>query len=417
VLSVGCVPVRSSSMAPTILDPLYGPIPHRADRRMAWELYQTRPLSRLRDISLSSVPSRMQPTGQASSRFEHSVGVSVLADLLCAREEFRPFRGELIAAALLHDAASAPFSHTAEIFQFDATGLTHEQSVANLLDGRTEIGRILRAYGIPSERVLALINGEHPVLNGILAGSMDLDNADNTLRLLNAIGGLHDRQPPYDPRRLVEAFQLAGEEIVLDSNYLKEMLGWVETRQMLYGEVLYQETNMAAASMLYRALEYAYSEESIDASFFDLGESDALSLLSRDAPAPARRLVESALRWQFYRSALQWTPRSESQQLIRLGADWQARKRFADELAGLLELKPEHLCVHAGRDKGTKPIHLRFVGEHADACQALFGRRGGRQRLSVYIAAEQEFDRTLVRSAAMDLLDRVEPLEQGHTFF
>lgn len=407
------------TMIKRLLDPLYGPIAYSARDKIALELYQTRTMARLRDISLSSVPSRMQPAGQASSRFEHSVGVAYLASVLCERDDFTPFRNELIVAALLHDSASVPFSHTAEAFQYALTGRTHEQNVVSVIDGRTDVGRIMRRHNVSAENVLALINGQHPYLDGILASTFDIDSADNSLRLFAALGGLGtDRRLPYSPVRLMEAFVIKNDEVGLDSNYLTELLGWSDTRRRLYGEVLYHDQNLAAACMLYRALEGAFDAGVLTEEFFGWGESDALSwLVSNDVPAPSRRLIDAALRWQFYKRVYEHRTLTYSGKIMTLSSNWQERKAFADELAKTLGVKPEHVVIAAGKDKGVKTIHYPFVGEQADACAALFQDRPRHQHLSIFVSPDQAVTRAVAAAAVAEILVDVPESEPGHVFF
>lgn len=402
-----------------ILDTLYGQIPHGDEDQMAVELYQTATFARLRDISLSSVPSRMSPTGQAASRFEHSVGVAYLGRRLCQRRPvFRPYRNAIIAACLLHDTGSVAFSHTTEIFQKHMTNKTHEQAVAGILQ-RKEIATILTKYDVDPEEVMQLIEGKHPVLGGLVAGSIDLDNLDNSARLLRSLGAV--KEPHYDPAELCYAFTLRNGKLGLDASYLKEILGWAECRQQLYGEVLYGDTNQSAANMLYRALEIAYSTGNLPREFFTFGESEAITWLTKEAPKASRKLVKAALRWRFYKLLHELPPVLSDKRLARLASDWQARKVFADELAKQLQVPAEAVTVYVGRDKGARKIPLPFYGEHAEACAALFGSKQGKQRLRVFVDAEAvEINETNAKRAneiIEQLLADVEPSESEKNYF
>lgn len=402
----------------TLIDPLYGTIKHGDDDRLVTSLYQTAPLARLRDISLSSVPSSMSQTGHASSRFEHSAGVAYLARELCRRKpKFAPFRGELAAAALLHDTGSVPFSHTAEIFQFDSTGRTHEQAVADVLQEK-EIKRLLKEHGVSAEQVLELIEGRHPVLGGIVAGSIDIDNLDNSARLIRSMGWV--KEPPYDPSVLIDAFALRHDKLSLDAAYLQEMMGWRNCREQLYGSILYKDNKLAAACMLYRALESAYAAGQLPPEFFALGEGAAVAYLrSDDVPKVSRELIERCVRWLFYEKAWEWEKSSsrENPKIKRLSGDWTARKDFADRLAKGLKIKPERLAVHAGRDKGIKPIHLPFFGRDAGACEELFSKREQRQRLTIFLHPDVRADQDRIADLVEQLLEDVEDMDDGHTFF
>src|SRR3989344_9426960 len=94
-------------------DPLYGALEISPAET---ELFQTPELARLRDISLSAVPTIMLPWGKIASRFEHSVGVAHLAKLVMEKSQFADIGIDLVFAGLLHDIGSPPFSHLTEIF-------------------------------------------------------------------------------------------------------------------------------------------------------------------------------------------------------------------------------------------------------------------------------------------------------------
>ena len=361
---------------------LYGSLEHGVDDDMSWDLYQSEALARLRDISLSSIPSRFAPHGMAASRFHHSVGVAHLADKLCSwRRGLAPYRQLLIASALCHDIGSPPFSHISELFFYDLCGRTHEQQTAKLLAKGTELEKILSAYGVKAREVVDVVNGRHDPLGPLLAGSIDLDNIDNSLHLLVSLG-YHDYLP-YHPLQLLKAFRFRGGILSLDADYLSEILGWAEARRTLYG-LLGAEPNLSSAAMLYRALEYAYADDSIDEKFFKLGESDALHHLRYECGRETRGLITRLLRWQQYPQVYNHTPVEPDPCIVSLYSDWRLRREFAKNLADTLGLAAHELCIYAGRSRGEKNINLPFVGENAEAAASLFRDRVGTQRLCVF---------------------------------
>jgi HD superfamily phosphohydrolase len=362
-----------------MLDPLYGSMRWHND--LCWDLFRSEPLTRLRDISLSSVPSQMSHAGQASSRFEHSLGIAHLAHELCKREAFREYHDELIVAALLHDSASAPFSHTAEIFYEDMTGYTHEEAVIDIIDS-PEIVKVLRKHGVSGERVLQLVLGNHPTLQSILAGGIDLDNLDNSLRLARAFGAYADQPLPYNPLLLLRAFRLGSGGLSLSSSYLTQLTGWLECRQTLYDKVLYQDHKLAPASMLYRALETCYDQGLLKESFFRMGEGEAMLYLLHGASDSAKELIDNALHWRHYQPL--WRNQGNDEYLKRLTNDWWLAKSLADGIAKNLKCKPHHIALTANRSRSHKPIHLPFTGEWAGACESIFRRDQDKYTLAVY---------------------------------
>lgn len=362
---------------------LYGEIDHEGERgRMAWNLYQSEALTRLRDVSLSSVPSRLAPHSMAASRFEHSVGVGYLARKLCDwRKPLQNYQYTLLASSLLHDIGSPPFSHIAELFFWDLTGKTHEEETGALLRRGGELAAILDSFDVDPLEVRETIQGRNEPLGPLLAGSVDLDNIDNSIHLLQSLG--YADRVQYDPLKLLRAFQIKGNDVYLDSRYTPQLVGWQKSRQALY-DILYLEPNLSAASMLYRALEYAYAGGYLDRDFFRLGESEALHHLLQDAGRRPARILRRALSWRHYPQIFERTSTQEDPRLVSLYDDWKKRKEITDTLAAELGLRRSSLALYVGRGRGEKSISLPFRGQGADKAAKLFASRRGKQRLALF---------------------------------
>jgi HD superfamily phosphohydrolase len=395
--------------------PFYGSIDHTAAENFDWDLYQTDTSARLRNISLSSIPSSCSPYGQAATRFQHSVGVAQLARVLCEREPYaRPWRNELVAAAMLHDSGSPPFSHVAETFLYAATGMTHEQATAQVV-GHGEVAALLERYEVDAAGVIALINGDEHPLGRILAGSIDLDNLDNSLTLWRSLG---QEAMLYHPLQLIKAFTYVDGVLSLDTALLRELLGWQETRRRLYG-VIYDEPNLSASTMLYRAIEHAVAEEALPNDFFRWNEPVAFQFLSTEAPTATRRLLHALSSWRHYQEAYTVFNTEEDPRLCGLYEDWQAKRRFANELSAELGIDPVHLAVYVGRNRGAKAITLPFVGDGAQHCAGLFSAAPGQQRVTVFLQASLRTPELLARIApAIEaVLTGFSPQTGGHVFF
>jgi len=403
---------------------LYGAIEHGPEDNMSWDLYQSRPLTRLRDISLSSIPSRFMPHGTPASRFHHSVGVAYLARKLCeSRPTLRPYRDLLIASSLCHDIGSPPFSHVSELFFHDFTGHTHEQQTSRLLRPGSELSQLLGRYGVEGREVVQIVTGAHKPLGPLIAGDIDLDNIDNSLHLLVSLG--YNEELPYHPLKLIKAFRLRGETLSLDAGHLEEILSWAKTRRILY-DLLHSEANLSSATMLYRALEFAYARHLLDQDFFTLGESDALYHLQHKCSKPTRILTSRLLRWRQYPLVYQETRADEDPRLVGIYADWRGRKALADRLAHELGLKPHELSIYVGRDRGEKNITLPFTGTGSKEASSLFSGRHGKQKFSVFAhkrcAKLHRVDKDghipyvekVVQAAIADL---PEDAPRGHVFF
>ena len=396
---------------------LYGDIEHASpDMDLVWDLFQTEALARLRDISLSSTPSRFAAHGMAASRFEHSVGVAYLARKLCDwRPGIRDSRDLLMSAALCHDIGSPPFSHISELFMYDLSGRTHEQETEILLAPGTELHELLSSYKVDPQAVVDIINGQHESLGPLISGSIDLDNIDNSIHLLRSMGYSAER---YVPKRLIKAYRWQHGKIMLDTSYLSQIVGWAETRRELY-DILHSEAHLSSATMLYRALEFAYDDGLIEEDFFRLGESDALFFLNKRCGGKTRDLIDRALRWKQYHLFYQQINSQHDQRLNSLYNDWRGRKMFADNLADRLGIPAEDIAVYIGSDRGEKAIKLPFYGTHAQAVSELFGNRRGAQRLTIFCSREHSRlkNSKKIANETNRAIAELPEAEAGHAFF
>jgi HD superfamily phosphohydrolase len=396
---------------------LYGRIDHGPEDDMAWQLYQTHALARLRDISLSSVPSRFAPHGVATSRFQHSVAVGYLARWLCDnRRSLKEYRNTLVASGLCHDTGSAPFSHVSEIFLYDLTKKTHEEQTEDLLSHGTELSEVLERYGVDPLEVVEIVTGRHEVLGPLIAGSIDLDNVSNSIDLLDSLG--YRENPPYRPAELVKAFHFRSGKTYLDTAYLKDILGWAEARRRLYA-LLYSEPNMSAMTMLYRALEFAYANGALKEDFFQLGESAAITFLMNEAGHEAAELIDYEDRWQHYPLLEEQVGGKEDMRLASLYADWKARKDFTDRLAEELNIPKTELSLYVGRSRGEKSITLPFYGDGAEHAGKLFSGKKGKQRLALFAHkkhARLRSSRKVKRVISLAIADLPEAENVDHVF-
>jgi HD superfamily phosphohydrolase len=381
---------------------------------LAWQLLQTKAMARLRDISLDSVPARFVPHSVPVSRNEHSVATGYLARVLAEREPaLAPLRDTLIAAALLHDTGSAPFSHIVEPFLFGLTGRTHEQQTAALLAPGGEIYELLDGHDVDPREVLALILGAHRL--PLIAGSIDLDNVSNSIDLLVSLGV---KNTFYQPLQLLDAFRIVDGGLVLDTAELDQLIGWRDARAALY-RMLYDEPHLSAMAGLSRALEYGFAAEAFDESFFALDESQALTLMrSPQAPPETRELIETLLCWRHFPTLWQREDTTEDTRLLSLYDDWQQRKRFTDQLADALDIPGDELTISIGRMRGPKQIDLPFIGPDAEAARLLFGAAPARQRVAVFAHKRHQLlvGQAEVAAALEELAEALPRVESAHSF-
>lgn len=397
---------------------LYGDIEYNESKYdFLWDLFQSQPLTRLRDISLSSNPARFSAHSTAASRFKHSVGVAYLAEKLVEwNPSLEDHRELLMSAAICHDIGSPPFSHVAEIFMYDILHRTHEQETEILLAPGSELYKILVVNDINPLDVINIINGEGK-LGPLIAGSIDLDNIDNSIRLLHSIGYPANQ---YDPTKIIQAYCWPedNKQVHLDTAYLADLIGWIETRRELYA-ILRTETHLSSTSMLQRAMEFAFEGNHINEDFFQLNESEALYALANLSGSKAAKLINHALTWNHYHLCYEQDNTEEDLRLSSFYDNWRARKEFTDTLADSLRMPREDVVIYVGKNRGEKEIRLPFYGDNATEVKTLFSSKPGVQKLSIFFLKDhiKTLDSKKVSDTVEGMIeDLPEASKGGHSF-
>jgi HD superfamily phosphohydrolase len=364
------------------LDPLYGQI---AIDSKKLKLFQTRALARLRDISLSAVPPLALPSGNIASRFEHSVGVSFLAEILSQRKDFKSQSKNLFLASLLHDAGSPPFSHVTEPFLEKITGKSHEAYIDSVLQ-ENDLIKEIKNFGGNIKTIASFIKGEAKPFSDLINGTIDLDNIDNSLRWGMGAGIFQDKF--YEPTELVGAFIIKNGKLGLRADYQSNIQKWELCRRLVY-ELVYSDENLAPGAMLLRALNFAYEEEDLAEDFFSLTESQAFYLLENRFNLKTRKIASDIRFWRFFKLAFEKLTKKPSKIVKKICKSADKQQELIDEIAKDLKIKRESIAIYAGKDKGFKKIHLPFFGrekiyEHSPI-QPLFWR------IKIYIHPKEKF--------------------------
>lgn len=164
------------------------------------ELLTTKAMKRLQKISfLGAIDYFRKGNGKEAhrrrhNRFEHSVGVALLAQKFALTAEIpQKDRLTLIAASLLHDIGHGPLSHTLEPVFKDAFKIDHHNTTKNIIKGDSvfgsEVMELVRAYKLDLEEIIALIDGNH---NGsyayLFSGKINLDTLEAITRCRAIVG-------------------------------------------------------------------------------------------------------------------------------------------------------------------------------------------------------------------------------------
>jgi hypothetical protein len=206
---------------------------------------------RLRGVGLSNVDSLEFKDFAGPSRWEHGLAVAALA-FRCASKRGLGLRETytLGLAGLLHDVATPPFAHTAEYVLSD---FDHEVETQRLLSERVSadnapglavfeselpqfrgacaaLSRRLRTKIDPDEVAELIVgNGAHGYL---VAGTVDLDNADNVVRAALSLGLDVRRELPQEIADWLA--KTDGPPLDLASHPEPCVQEWLRAREELY---------------------------------------------------------------------------------------------------------------------------------------------------------------------------------------
>ncbi len=148
-----------------------------------WKLLQSKLVSRLKGVHQNGVNYLIDPR-QATSRFQHSVGVMSLVKMLGGSEQEQ-------VAALLHDVGHTAFSHVIDLAFGTGAQDYHEQVKQNLLSTPDSL-KLLQACDLTIEQLEQL---SVPLIKGRSPFGLSADRIDYCIRDLKCVNRIF--QPEY----------------------------------------------------------------------------------------------------------------------------------------------------------------------------------------------------------------------------
>jgi len=229
-------------------------------------LLDTAEMRRLARISQLGLVALVYP-GATHTRLEHSLGVYRLAICFLQRlqhdarfsDAIEPTdAAAFLAAALLHDVGHWAYCHPLEDMGLESLP-RHETLVHGVLTGG-DMGAILeREWGVPPERVHALITGAATddagrILHSLLSGPIDVDKMDYLSRDSLHAGVPYGRN--FDQARLLSSLCLdeAGRGLAITAKGRTAAELMVFARYVMFSEVYWHHAVRAATGMLQRAI-------------------------------------------------------------------------------------------------------------------------------------------------------------------
>ena len=291
-------------------DSLYGRV--ALDPAVA-ELSQAPLMQRLRDVRLSNIDSRDMPGISSITRYEHSLGVAYVASRVAfAHTLTRPDFLVLQAAALIHDAAIAPFGHLLEeAFDYVAIPFNHEDKWQRVAANESDVGGLSlqvylgresglrnwtsKIFGVDAPKklndLLSSVHGEPP-FGSVVAGGFDLDNIDNVVRIAYHMGLPVDRLLPTKV-----AGQIVGatsDRITLTDKGLDLAQEWLRLRSEVYTHLMLASGDFVGKVMLLYAFVSALETSILQPQDWSLTDRQILQRLQTCDVSDIRNTVD---RW------------------------------------------------------------------------------------------------------------------------
>lgn len=281
-----------------VWDPLYGRINFT---KYEYKLISLPEVQRLRGIRMCNINSLLVTGASEISRFEHTIGVLRLAQEWI---KFHPVSQEdaqdLIAAAVLHDMQTGPFGHSLQYVlednevdgDFIHEDINHGQRNyyhQDLIANASYSGRPFGANALLADRwvsVSNIIKGKGH-LGPLIAGTMDLDNIDNVVRLAYHVG-VATTQDSEIALSLARDMDVIDGMLSFSSATIDKVLRWQKIRSDLYNLLLLDWAEFSAKAMFTRAMEIALAKNILGANSWVHTDFELLSILEKNGIGDAQ---------------------------------------------------------------------------------------------------------------------------------
>lgn len=283
-------------------DPLYGRI-EMSD--FEFGLLKLAEVQRLRYVRMCNINSMLVTGASEISRFEHIIGVMHLAKQWVKSHGVPESEGkDLVAAAILHDMQTGPFGHSmqyvlednvldAKFLHDDISHGWKSKYHQEVLAGASFSGKPFGAQSYLGERwanVAELIRGKG-TLGPLIAGTMDLDNIDNVVRLAYHVG-ITEPADLKIPLEMASNLNVRCGVISLPDKCLGSLVRWQEIRTKLYSFLLLDWAEFSAKAMLTKIIERAAHYELIGADSWIFTDHEFLDRLERTAVGESQEVKE-----------------------------------------------------------------------------------------------------------------------------
>lgn len=275
---------------------------------LAISLIDTHEMQRLRRVKQLGFANLVYP-GANHTRFEHSLGVLHLAELLLSKlnvDGVKDIRDELRTAALIHDVGHMPLSHTIESVLVEKYGKGHEYFQIG-----GELVEVIDQFGIDKALIETLIRGESP-FSQIISSDVDIDRMDYIVRDEYYTGVAYGT---VDYMRLIEEMDFINGQLVILEGGIQTVESLLVSRFLMFPTVYFHHVSRIAEAMLRSAI-MPMTNRGVELRNF--GDYELLAAMVQEG-GYTREIASSLLNRRLFKRALYTSAKSFSvEQLAEL---------------------------------------------------------------------------------------------------
>ena len=239
------------------------------------EIVNSSVFQRLRGIRQLAFANLVYP-GALHTRFEHSLGVCYIANLMAQELNVSSEDRDLIRlAALLHDIGHGPFSHISEdILEIYSekndsqnTYKIHEAITADIIRQNDELNQYIRSAD--REKIIKILGAGYgdPLLHSIVSGPLDADKQDYLLRDSYFCGvkyGVFDLGQLHRELRAVEQNDIEGKYLMMSKDGVHALEQFVLAKYYISNQVYRHRVRLITDQMLIRAITRGIDFDNIE---------------------------------------------------------------------------------------------------------------------------------------------------------
>lgn len=252
-------------MEKSIQDPIHGVI--KLEDWMV-KIIDTPQFQRLRRIKQLGFANLVYP-GANHTRFEHSLGVMHIAQILKERLEFDD---SVLVAALLHDIGHAPFSHSSERLLEKYAAYKHE-AISRAIKG--ELKDVLKELGFRISEIEFIVEGRK---KSIVSGEIDADRMDYLVRDSHYTGVAYG---VFDLYRLIDKVSF-DDGVIIQHGGIKAAESLLISRFLMYPTVYFHHVCRIARKMYEKAMERVIENGFEAERLIEMDDGEAMMLLKEN---------------------------------------------------------------------------------------------------------------------------------------